>query len=87
MGGADELTPGTLVAGEKSKLGVYVKHYRSGTGAIQAYVLDPSDQREITAGQWADFESALRPADTTDAEWNAWWDNMQPRIGLSLIHI
>ncbi len=81
MGGEDELTPGTLVAGEQSRLGIYAKQYRSGTGEIQAYVLDPSDQREITASQWADFESALRPADTTDAEWNAWWDNMQPRIG------
>lgn len=81
LGGADALTPEVMTAGELSRLGVYVKHYRSGTGAIQAWLLDPNSKEEITAAQWAYFESALRPTACSDADWSAWWSDMKPRIG------
>ncbi|MBE6410436.1 MAG: hypothetical protein E7034_07565 [Akkermansiaceae bacterium] len=81
LGGADALTPEVMTAGETSKLGIYIKHYRSGTGAIQAWLLDPNSTEEITDAQWAYFESALRPSACSDADWAAWWSDMQPRIG------
>ena len=81
LGGADALTPEVMTAGESSKLGIYIKNYRSGVGAIQAWLLDPNSKEEITAAQWAYFESALRPTACSDAEWSAWWSDMKPRIG------
>lgn len=81
LGGVDALTPDVMTAGETSKLGIYVKHYRSGTGAVQAWLLAPESTEQITDAQWEYFESALRPASCSDADWSAWWSNMQPRIG------
>ena len=81
LGGADALTPEVMTAGETSKLGIYVKNYRSGVGAIQAWLLDPNSKEEITDAQWAYFESALRPTACSDADWSAWWSDMKPRIG------
>ena len=81
LGGADALTPEVMTAGESSKLGIYIKNYRSGVGAIQAWLLDPNSKEEITAAQWSYFESALRPTACSDADWSAWWSDMQPRIG------
>ena len=81
LGGVDALTPKVMTAGEFGRLGVYVKHYRSGTGAIQAWLLDPGSSEQITDAQWAYFESALRPTTCSDADWSAWWSDMKPRIG------
>ena len=81
LGGVDALTPKVMTAGELGRLGVYVKQYRSGTGAIQAWLLDPGSTMEITDERWACFESALRPTACSDADWSAWWSDMKPRIG------
>lgn len=70
-----------MEAGESGKYGVFVKHYRSGSGSIQAWVLDPTSTEIITEERWQQIESALRPASCSDEEWCAWWGNIQPRIG------
>ncbi len=82
--GNADATKGTLSAGESEKLGVYVRNYRSGTGAIQAWLLSPDDDTVITEERWAQLESALRPAACSDAEWTAWWSDMKPRIGTTV---
>lgn len=70
-----------MEAGETGKYGVFVKHYRSGSGSIQAWVLEPTSTEVITEERWQQIESALRPASCSDEDWNAWWGNIKPRIG------
>lgn len=84
LGGADALSPEVLTAGEKSKLGIYIRNYRSGEGAIQAWLLNPSSTSVITEEMWKKIAAALRPAQCGDVQWFVWWTNIQPRIGDSI---
>ena len=81
LGGTQDRTKTTMTAGESEKLGVYVKHYRSSEGEIQAFLLKPEDTSLISESDWAYFSSAMHPVGVSDADWDAWWAEMQPRIG------
>lgn len=84
LGGAGDSSPNQLLAGEKDKLDIFVKNYRSSEGRIEAHVFDPTDTTAIAPGMWEQIASALRPATCEDETWAAWWSNMQPRIGTTV---
>ena len=84
LAGEDAQTPGILHNGERAKMDIFVRNYRSGTGEIRAFVLDPTDESEIAPRRWEQLGSALRPVSVNDADWAAWWGNMQPRIGTTV---
>ena len=84
LGGAGDSSPNQLLAGEKDKLDIFVKNYRSSEGRIEAHVFDPTDTTAIAPGMWEQIASALRPATCEDETWAAWWSNMQPRIGITV---
>ncbi|MEZ6137703.1 MAG: SdrD B-like domain-containing protein [Pirellulaceae bacterium] len=41
----------------------------------------PADAEEITEDEWLEIEAAIRPAGLTNAQWNPYWADVQPRIG------
>ena len=84
LGGAGDSSPYQLLAGEKDRLDIFVKNYRSSEGRIEAHVFDPTDTTAIAPGMWEQIASALRPATCDDETWFAWWSNMQPRIGTTV---
>ena len=84
LGGAGDSSPNQLLAGEKDRLDIFVKNYRSSEGRIEAHVFDPTDTTAIAPGMWEQIASALRPATCDDETWAAWWSNMQPRIGTTV---
>ncbi len=80
FGNADATT-GVMTASETETQSFFVKNYRAGSEAIQAWVFWESSEIVLSEEQWKQLESALQPATCSNAEWSAWWAEMQPRIG------
>ena len=73
-------SPGYLVAGEKYTF-TFTERTASDNPATYTEAFNPGDETVLSETKWGWIESALRPEGMAAAEWNAWWDDMQPRIG------
>lgn len=47
----------------------------------QAQIILPTSIRPMAPTDWQTIEASVRPTNITDASWNAFWGNIQPRIG------
>lgn len=73
-------SPGYLVAGEKYTF-TFTEKTASDNPATYTEAFNPEDETVLSETKWGWIESALRPEGVSAAEWGAWWDDMQPRIG------
>ncbi len=73
-------TPGYLKSSEGYTF-TFTERTASDNPATYTEVFNPGDATVLSESKWGWIESALRPEGMSDADWNAWWGNMQPRIG------
>ncbi len=77
---SEDDTPGYLKSGEGYTF-TFTERTASDNPATYTEVFNPGDATVLSESKWGWIESALRPEGMSDADWNAWWGNMQPRIG------
>jgi hypothetical protein len=47
----------------------------------EASVVLPNSAVPLASSDWTNIEASVRPANIADTSWNAFWGNIQPRIG------
>ena len=73
-------TPGYLKSGEGYTF-TFTERVAIDNPATYTEAWTYDDEREMTPQMWEWVESALRPENVQATAWNAWWQDMQPRIG------
>ena len=77
---SEDDTPGYLKSGEGYTF-TFTERTASDNPATYTEAFNPGDETVLSETKWGWIESALRPEGMAAAEWSAWWDDMQPRIG------
>ena len=52
-------------------------------GHVQAWAVTADSTRPLTESDWQDIEASVRPAGIADANWQAFWSNIRPRVGVT----
>ncbi|ERN43113.1 hemolysin-type calcium-binding repeat protein [Rubidibacter lacunae KORDI 51-2] len=76
----DDVRPDTLRPGELSSVPFF---YRVDGAAvsIDTFIYRADSTTVITEVEWREIEAAIRPPELSDAQWNPFWAEVQPRIG------
>ena len=52
-------------------------------GHVQAWAVTADSTRPLTESDWQDIEASVRPPGIADANWQAFWSNIRPRVGVT----
>ena len=77
---AQDDTPGYVEGGEEY---VFTFSERTASDNIATYTeaFNYGDTTQLSESKWDWISSSMQPDGMSDDEWNAWWSDMQPRIG------